>query len=445
MKTLLDFRNGLFWRTFFLLALLVMSSMATWFASFRIVENKPKAQQLAEQVVSIVTLTRAALTHAAPDNRRELLFELASNEGVRIYLLEDNDRIEPPERSPILDEFQHILKTRLGAQTRFAKKMNDVEGFWVSFAIDDDYYWLRLEQDKLQTAHSWQLAGWAAITLFLTLIGAALISKLINEPLSRLSKAARQVAKGRQPPPLPERGAREIRETNASFNRMVEDLERIESDRAVILAGISHDLRTPLARMQLEVEMGTLSDDAKSGMQSDLQQMDAIIGQFLEYARPLDQNALAPTDISTLLLHIAEEAGRLPGLKLRLAITPGLSVFGNATELRRLFGNLIENARRYGKNPDLCQIDIQCDRKRRDTSDDIFISFRDYGPGVPEEELSRILRPFTRGDPARSQANGSGLGLAIVERIVKRHGGRLRVYNHQEGGFVVVIALPPTP
>lgn len=436
-------RSGLFWRTFFFLALLVMASMVAWYGSFKIVERTPRAQQLAAQIVSVVTITRAALTHSAQDKRRELLFDLASNEGIRVYLLEDSDKVERPEANASFNELKTLIQNTLGKNTQFAARVNDVAGFWISFSIEDDQYWLRMDQDKLTPADGWQFLGWAAISLFLTLVGAVFISKLINDPLSRLSNAARMLAKGKQPNPLPEKGPSEIRETNASFNQMVEDLTRIESDRAVILAGISHDLRTPLARMQLEVEMANLTQDARQGMQFDLAQMDIIIGQFLDYAKPLESVAFDLVNISDLLESVIEESSRLPDVMIRSAIADDIQMLGNRVELYRLFNNLIENGKRYGKTPGTqsVKMDIQCHYKNKEKKQGVLISVRDYGIGVPQEDITRLLRPFTRVDISRSQANGSGLGLAIVDRIVKRHEGRIRISNHASGGFLVVIAF----
>jgi two-component system osmolarity sensor histidine kinase EnvZ len=437
------FKSGLFWRTFLFLVLLVMASMASWFGSFKIVERTPRVQQLAAQIVSIVTITGSALTHSAPDRRRDLLFDLASNEGIRIYLLEASDVVETPDATPLLKELQKEIQEKLGKNTRFAKTMNGVSGFWVSFSIEDDQYWLRLDQERIDPANGLQFLGWAAITLILTLIGAVFISRLINDPLSRLSTAARMVAKGKRPDPLPEKGPSEIRETNESFNQMVEDLIRIESDRAVILAGISHDLRTPLARMQLEVEMANLSLDARLGMQSDLAQMDGIIGQFLDYAKPLESVVFDIVNISELLEKIIDESSRLPDVIIRSAISPNIKMPGNKIELYRVFNNLIQNARRYGRSPGTQQvkIDIQCHVKSKGNRPGILISVRDYGTGVPDSDLTRLLKPFTRVDVSRSQANGSGLGLAIVDKIIKRHSGRIRISNHTNGGFLVVIAF----
>ncbi|MBX9899580.1 MAG: HAMP domain-containing protein, partial [Burkholderiaceae bacterium] len=361
-------QSGLFWRTFFFLALLVMTSMAAWLGSFKVVERTPRVQQLTAQIVSVVTITRAALTHSAPERRRELLIELASNEGIRVYLLEETDRVVEQDATETFIELANMVKAKLGSDTRFAREVNDVTGFWVSFDIEEDQYWLRLDEDRVVSASNLQFLGWAIITLVITLLGAVFISKLINEPLSQLSLAARSLAKGRKPKTLPEIGPKEIRETNASFNKMMEDLARIESDRAVILAGISHDLRTPLARMQLEVEMAELTDDARLGMQADLGQMDGIIGQFLDYAKPLETVMFETINLSELLNQVVEESSRLPDVVMRSSIGKNIQLPGNKVELRRVFNNLIENGRRYGRTPgtDHVRIDIKCGYKNRE-------------------------------------------------------------------------------
>jgi two-component system osmolarity sensor histidine kinase EnvZ len=435
-------RSGLFWRTFILLAILITVSMAAWVASFRMLERGPRARQIAAQVVSMVTITRAALTHSAPDSRRELLFDLASNEGIRIYPLEKTDRVVPMSETNITPLLQENVMARLGPDTRFAGKVNDVAGFWVSFKIDndaDDMYWLMLDRERIVRKSSTQLLRWGTITLFLALLGAVFISRLINLPLARLTAAARSIAKGQHIAPLPEEGPTEIKEANRSFNQMVNDLERVESDRAVILAGISHDLRTPIARMLLEVEMANLPNESREGMQSDLSQMDAIIGQFLDYAKPTDPATFKQIDLSALLTDTAQAASRHADLKITPQIEPGTSVVGNPVDLKRVFSNLIENARRYGKtaNSDIAEIEIRCHAE----NNQIIIEVADHGPGVPESEMDRLLRPFARLDVARSQADGAGLGLAIVARVIQRHGGTLQLLNRKEGGLIVKMIL----
>lgn len=422
-----------------MLAFLITVSMVAWIASFRIVERGPRAQQLSAQIVSIVTITRAALTHSASDLRRELLFDLASNEGIRIYPLEDSDQIAPPPDTTLMPDLEKEVRARLGNQTRFSSKVNDIEGFWVSFKIDSDQYWLMLDRGRVDHGSGVQWLQWAGVALVLSLLGAMFISTLINQPLSRLTAATRAVAKGMHPEPLPETGPTEIEEANRSFNQMVNDLQRIESDRAIILAGISHDLRTPLARMLLEVEMANLSDDARSGMQYDLAQMDGIIGQFLHYAKPTDTSSFEKINLSELIGSIVQTAVRQTDIQIQTKITPNLHVFGDPTELSRVLNNLIENARRYGKkeDDDIVKVDIGCHARQ----DKVIVNIDDQGPGIPEGEIDRLLRPFTRLDVARGQANGSGLGLAIVSRIVKQHGGKLRVSNREGGGLTTQIEM----
>jgi two-component system osmolarity sensor histidine kinase EnvZ len=432
-------KSGLFWRTFVLLAFLIAASMAAWVASFRVVERTPRAKQIAAQVVSMVTITRAALTHSAPDLRRELLFDLASNEGIRVYPREDSDAVRPPVDSALNTVIQENVRAKLGPDTRFASKVNDLSGFWVSFTIDDDEYWLMMERDRIERRSGIQWLGWAAVTLLLSLIGAAFISGLINQPLGRLTAATRAIAKGQQPDPLPEKGPTEIREANQSFNQMVDDLKRVESDRAIILAGISHDLRTPISRMLLEVELANLTPDARAGMRSDLAQMDAIIGQFLDFARPTDSHTFALLDLSALLADSAHEASRSPDVKIDTNIAPNAVVAGNATDLKRVINNLVENARRYGKTPDTDCADIEITCRLEDGKAVIEVS--DRGVGVPDGEIEHLLRPFTRMDSARGQANGAGLGLAIVDRVVLHHGGKLRLFNRSGGGMTARIVL----
>lgn len=432
-------RSGLFWRTFFLLAFLIAASMAAWIASYRAVEETPRANQIAAQVISVVTITRAALTHSAPDLRRELLFDLSSNEGIRVYPLEDTDRVEPPIENSVVRSIQESVRAALGKDTRFARTVNDVAGFWVSFTIADDEYWLMLDRSRVEASFGVQWIGWGAATLLLSLLGALMISGLINQPLARLTAATRAIANGQWPAPLPESGPTEIREANHSFNQMVDDLNRVESDRAVVLAGISHDLRTPLARMQLEVEMAGLPDDARKGMQSDLEQMDAIIGQFLDYAKPVDSSHFKSVDLTALLSEAAHEAARLPDVQVHPFIEDKVTVLGNAIDIKRVVNNLVENARRYGKATDAHHVDI--DICCRIEGDKVMLEIADHGAGVPAEEIARLLRPFTRMDSARGQANGAGLGLAIVDRIVKRHGGKLHLFNRDGGGLTVQIVL----
>ena len=185
--------------------------------------------------------------------------------------------------------------------------------------------------------------------------------------------------------------------------------------------------------------MAELPPEAREGMQSDIAQMDAIIAQFLDYAKPTEQTSFMLLDVSAMLEEVAHEATRLPDVRVGTGLCEGAQVMGNATDLKRVFNNLVENARRYGKTPgtDIADIDIHCTLKGRQ----VIIEFQDHGVGVPEDQLTQLLKPFTRLDTARSQANGAGLGLAIVDRVLQKHEGELLLRNREGGGLIIRIVL----
>ncbi len=439
-------KSSLFWRTFVLVGVLLAISMGFWIASFHWLERDNRAKTASAQIASLVTITRSALFHSEPNSRRELIYELVSREGIRIYPKEPSDRIEPLENADdMVQVIAPYLKEKLGADTVVSPRVNNHPGFWISFRLQDDVaddvYWLRLDNGRIRAFSALRWLGWGGLVLVLSLVGAGFISKFLNQPLARLSQSARMMALGKSPDPLPENGITEIRVVNQSFNQMVRDLAQVESDRAEILAGISHDLRTPLSRMMLEIEMLDIPDENRAGMQSDLSQMNAIVGQFMDYAKLEAKVAEASRmDLSALLEDIVASSRARPEIAVSAEIENNLQIAARDVELRRMISNILSNAIRYGKTPgkELAEVDITCVR----SGNDALLEIADHGQGVPEDSFDRMLRPFTRMDNARGQANGSGLGLAIVARIAKSYHGRLHLKTREGGGLVVQIAFP---
>ncbi|CAN7323703.1 ATP-binding protein [Caballeronia sp. dw_19] len=432
--------GGLFWRTFALIALLIAVSIAAWFQSFRVIEREPRAQRVALQLVAVVKLTRTALLYSDPDLRRALLQDLESNEGVRVYPRETTDkyRLQPDESLNRLIE--RDVRGRLGNDTVIAQSVNDIPGVWISFKIDDDDYWVALDRDQLDNVTGLQWAGWGIFALALSLFGAAFITSLVNRPFARLALAARKVGSGQSPEPLPERGMGVAAETNRSFNQMVQDLEQLDADRALMLAGISHDLRTPLARLRLETEMSPSDETTKLAMVDDIEQMDMIIGRFLDYARPMQRMAEA-VDLSLIGGEMAARFYAEDGVLMKTDLAQGATIEGDPTDVRRVIGNLLENARKYGRSAvdDIARITLQT----KVNHGRVELSVMDEGRGIPEDQVALITRPFYRVDTARTQANGTGLGMAIVQRLVTRQRGTLRLRNrHPHAGFEVTIDFP---
>jgi two-component system, OmpR family, osmolarity sensor histidine kinase EnvZ len=433
---------SLFWRTLLLVLLLIVASLGAWIQSFRVFERAPRAQTIAQQVVSVVNITRAALLYSDPFVRRDLLAELAANEGVRIYPLEASDTVEPLPDAPLIQMAEKSIVDKLGPGTRVASEVNGLRGLWVSLAIEDDRYWVFIDRDPAARTYGTQWIGWAAVALLLSLIGAVLITRLINRPLALLSRAAADLGGGRQPAPLPETGPVEIRTVNENFNRMVTDLGKLEADRALLLAGISHDLRTPLTRLRLELEMAGLSPDTRDAMVGDIEQIDNIVRQFLDYARQAPQAPAEDIDLAPLL-EAAVRRARIeaqPASKVELRLAPRARVRGHRTELDRAIDNLLTNAARYGRDPKSGELTVTVSLMHDD--DEVIIGIADLGPGVPTEQIERLMRPFERGDEARSGGGGAGLGLPIVDRIARMHGGSLRLLANSPHGLRAELALP---
>ena len=275
-------------RTFVLVSVLIFVCVASWLTLFALAEREPRARELAQLTVTIVNLTQAALVAADPDKRLALLRDLAESEGVHLYPAEPTDNVSALPDTFFFRVMLDTARSQLGTNTRFARSVNGQSGIWVSFSIgdsSDDEYWLMLPGEHADSDFPWSWLGWGGASLALALLVAWLIVSRVTQPLRALAAATREVGCGRYPDPVPERGAIELKQLAEAFNRMSSDLKRSEAERAEVLAGISHDLRTPLARLRLEAEMSISDAAARDAVSDDIAQMDAIISQFLDYAR----------------------------------------------------------------------------------------------------------------------------------------------------------------
>ena len=431
---------SLFWRTFFLLSLLLIGSVLAWLQTLRALEFEPRAIQTAQQIASLVNLSRAALIHADSIARVSLIKTMTEQEGVRIVPREPNDSFEPFDSDALGQRITLELVQRLGPGTQLANRVNQIEGLWVGFTIDDDAYWMRTDRERFNRTAGRTWLIWLLTAAALSLAGAALIARRINRPLKQLSFAASRVRDGDfDASTLDETVATtEIRAVNIGFNRMTEKLAKIEQDRAIMLAGISHDLRTPLARLRLETELSVVDPEARANMAADITQLDAIIGKFLEYARP-GKAALEDVVLKEVIDACLFSVRNRTDMRITLELEDNLRVLADGVELGRVLSNLIENAGRYGKSVDTGMADLHI--AARASGKWVLIRVRDHGIGVPTEQLPQLTKPFYRGEVARTAANGAGLGLAIVESTIARMGGKFGLNNSSSGGLVANIRL----
>ncbi len=423
-----------------MLATLLFGSILIWQQTFRAQEFDPRAVQSAHQIATLVNLTRAALVYADAIARVSLIKTLADQEGVRITPREPGDAYTSYASDSLSERITAELTRTLGSGTVVASNVNGQAGLWVGFTIDGDAYWLLTDPERIGPVGGRTWLIWLGSAALLSLLGAALMARLINRPLQRLSFAASRVRDGDFAASRldEEVVTSEIRDVNVGFNRMAEQLSKIEQDRAVMLAGISHDLRTPLARLRLEIELSVQDADALDHMAADIAQLDAIIGKFLEYARP-EHVELVPVSLNEVLERAIYAVKEYPDVTLVLDVAPGLVVQADPVELLRVISNLLENARRYGQSADTGVAVVHISASERDAQ--VLLKVRDEGPGVPPDVLKRLTTPFFRGNPARTAAKGAGLGLAIVDKTIARMDGTFELLNAPGGGLAAHIAL----
>ncbi|WP_179401653.1 ATP-binding protein [Burkholderia guangdongensis] len=275
---------------------------------------------------------------------------------------------------------------------------------------------------------------WLATIFSSAVIAALFAAWQLQQPLRSLVRAVARFGRGQPVPPLRERGPRELRQLTRGFNQMVEQVSRAENDRAVMLAGVAHDLRTPLARMRLRAEM---MDDARlrDGVVRDVDSMSHIVDQFLVFAHGgADRSEPVPVDqacerIARTYRAVAPNA---PTVQSRLAAGAGFRL--PTATLDRILSNLLDNAHAYGAPP----VVVETER----TSTGYVLAVSDRGNGIAPRDLAAATRPFVRLDPARGGNGHSGLGLAIVERLVQRVGGDCEIGNQPEGGLRVAMIFP---
>ena len=376
---------SLFWRTFFLLALLLAGGVFAWVQTLRALEFEPRAVAAAQQTASLVNLSRAALLQADGINRVAILKSMGAQQAVRVAPREPGDRWQPYEVDRFTRRVSSELRATLGPDAIVARSVNDRRGMWVGFTIERDRYWLQAEETHASPLSSNTWFVWIGIAALATLIGSAAVARLINRPLKQLSFAASRIRGGDLDSRLDENTlTSEIREVNMGFNRMARELARVEEDRAVMLAGISHDLRTPLARLRLETEMIVSDEEAKRNMAADIDQLDAIIDKFMDYARP-GETRLSPIPVARLIEKEAASFRDPAQIRISVRVPADVKVLGDETELARVFLNLFENARRYGRGTYTGVAEVLVSHVRAGAW--VILTVRDQGPGVARSSL----------------------------------------------------------
>ncbi len=425
--------SSAFGQTVFLVGALLLINQVVSYISVTLYVVKPTIEQ-----VNLMLAKQVKTVFIGLDDGVEVSPEVSTRfiEATGIEVLNEPEAM----RRGLASATEYTLLSRemsaqLGGQARVRISQQDTLVYWVE-PPHAPGFWVRVPLSGFKETNLEFLTFYLACIGVLSVLGGWLFARYLNRPLKALQNAAVKVGKGDFSSQLKEQGSTEIIEVTRAFNQMSRGIEALENDRRLLMAGVSHDLRTPLTRIRLATEM--MSDDEdylRDGIINDIEDMNAIIDQFIEYLRHQKLQTLTPVNLNKLVGDVVVSEQKHQRM---IRFSPNLSIPDvpvSDVAIKRVVTNMIENAIRYSE----AEIDVLTvpSKDRRYVE----VHVMDSGPGIPESELERVFQPFTQGDQARG-SEGSGLGLAIIKRIVDMHNGYVRLQNRPEGGLIAIAALP---
>ncbi|MEO7743566.1 MAG: ATP-binding protein [Usitatibacter sp.] len=476
------FPGSLLWRTLIVvvLAMVLSQAIAMWLLNQYV--TRPRMESAIGQFVLHLKTVHAALQTMGPGQQNHFIARVAEQEGIRILPVRGFEPMRPAPDRPQLRVFRERLREQFGPDTEVYVRGADARGprpdperrpnpgdgldpgklavpdvkpegerrpegeqrgeaegrprvLWVKLPAREREFWVGIPRARIERDTAGAFIAWGVAGLGIAILATFLLMWRLNRPLSELARAASALGRGRSPAPVSETGPSEIRDVARAFNQMTDDLQKNERERATFLAGISHDLRTPLTRLRLDVEMleDKVDGAVQRGMVSDLNDMNAIIDQFLDFTRTEAAEPISAVNLAKIARSSAERAAR-SGAQVRCELdeVPMLAMRPLATQ--RLIDNLLGNASKHAGGEVLLRTATEGDR--------VVLAVLDRGPGIAPEMVARLKQPFTRLDESRSGSSGAGLGLAIASRIASLHGSQLELLPRKGGGLEARVSFP---
>lgn len=410
--------------------MIVLMSAAIYFVYVPLA--KRHATDFAAEIVSAAHLLQDLPESMHDEIRRELLLDHG------LIVAEDEDTSpESAVTTSAIPFFRKALTEQAGEElTIYDSGAGPFT--WVNVPAHGKMYRIGFDRNRLGTnppvALLLVLAGGALLTLLASI---AEVRRVVR-PLDQLSGAVQKLASGLNPAPLPEEGPAEIVSVARAFNQLMSDLKQMADNRTVMIAGISHDLRTPLTRMAIAIEMLDCEPNAKlvERLRRDIDRMNDLIGQFLQFSQGVEDECPAQLDLWRVLEGIAHDLHR-DGTEVRLRRNdPPCVYYADPVALERVLTNLLKNAVSYGKGRPV-DVELNC------TAEKVSIEILDRGPGIPEEAIEAVFRPFHRLETARNAVTGgTGLGLAIAHQLSVKHGWAIELLPREGGGTIARLDLP---
>ena len=424
--------KGLFYRSLIIVAapiiILQLIVSIVFFDSIWIKANKGMTRSLVSEIKTLVDVY-----NQSDKNQINYITSIyKKNYDYVINVLEKEILSDSFERkfSPMDRSLRRELKSTFGSENYWFSTTNYMDIVEVKIRSDDKILQFLFPKEKIATSSVRLFILWLTVPSLILILIAILFLKNQTKPIVKLAKAAEKFGKGDYVNEFKTSGALEIRKASYEFDRMAKRINRHLKQRSEMLSGISHDLRTPLTRLKLQLAMLSQKDISKN-MSNDIDEMEKMLNDYLEFSKTQSQEETVKIDITKLLEKIELN---INNKNLTITKVDQIFINGRPNSLRRCFENVINNGLNYGEK---VVINISF------SSNLLILTFDDNGPGIPRDQFKNVFKPFFRLDKSRSlNKSGVGLGLSIVEDIVNSHGGSIQLNESKLGGLQVKISLP---
>jgi len=408
-----------------ILILVVLTTFIFYQTSWSIISKR-----LAESVVADINV----IVKLIDQNLKTEAIQIAKKDFKMDVIYKKDTDLNPlsfrPQRGILTRRLQQSLEE---LERPFFYDLSNLEkGAAIAIQLNNDLLIISVHKDRLYNESAFVFLLWMFFASLILLLLSYLFMKAQIRPLKRLAIIAETLGRGLDAPELKVSGSLEIRQTTNAFNQMRTRIKRFLKQRTDMLAGVSHDLRTPLTRMKLQLSL-MKDDDAKKELEYDIKEMTAMLNSYVSFVRGETPETIENIQLNNLINNICQNLDR-EKYEITETYSRKIDTSGRPLQIKRAIQNILDNARRYASK---IQIDVSVN------NDECFISISDNGPGIPEKNYEDVFKPFFTLDPSRNKMKGeSGLGMTISRDIIRSHGGDIKLSPSSIGGLKTVINLP---
>ena len=408
-----------------ILILVVLTTFIFYQTSWSIISKR-----LAQSVVADINV----IVKLIDQNLKSEAIQIAKKDFKMDVIYKKDTDLNPlsfrPQRGILTRRLQQSLEE---LERPFFYDLSNLEkGAAIAIQLNNDLLIISVHKDRLYNESAFVFLLWMFFASLILLLLSYLFMKGQIRPLKRLAIIAETFGRGLDAPELKGSGSLEIRQTTNAFNQMRTRIKRFLKQRTDMLAGVSHDLRTPLTRMKLQLSL-MKDDDAKKELEYDIKEMTAMLNSYVSFVRGETPETIENIQLNNLIKNICQNLDR-EKYEITETYSRKIDTSGRPLQIKRAIQNILDNARRYASK---IQIDVSAN------NDECFISISDNGPGIPEKNYEDVFKPFFTLDPSRNKMKGeSGLGMTIARDIIRSHGGDIKLSPSSIGGLKTVINLP---